>query len=101
MDVICIDGNFSEEAKKRYRQYGVVWPEQDKMYSIREVIKTTTGETGLLLEELVNPKIPILHPILGSVEYEPNWHVRRFSTLQGDAITKETLSEIIKQSIKI
>lgn len=99
MDVICTDGNFSEEAKKRYREYGVVWPEQDKMYSIREVVKTTTGETGLLLEELVNPKMPILHPILGSIEYEPNWHIRRFSTLQGDAITKESLKDIIKQSI--
>lgn len=100
MDIICVDGNFSEEARKVYRQYGVVWPEQDKMYSIREVVKTTTGETGFLLEELINPKIPILHPILGSVEYEPNWNIRRFSNLHGDAITKESLSELIKQSIK-
>lgn len=96
MEVICVDGNFSLEAKQVYNKYNVVWPEQDKIYSIREVVKTTTGETGLLLEEIVNPKIPILHPILGSVEYEPNWHINRFRTLQGDEISREQLSQIVK-----
>lgn len=96
MDVICIDGQFSEEAKKFYLEHGVVWPTQDKMYTIREVVNTTIGETGLLLVELVNPKVPIVHPILGQVSYEPNWNIKRFSTLMGDAITKETLSETIK-----
>ena len=100
MDVICINGEFSEDAKRTYREYNVVWPEQDKMYTIREVVRTTTGETGLLLEELVNPKMPILHPVLGKVDYEPNWHISRFATLQGDVLTKEKLKDIIKQSIK-
>lgn len=100
MDVICVDGHFSEEAKKIYEKHGVVWPKQDSLYTIKEVIRTTTGETGLLLEELVNPKIPILHPILGTVLYEPNWHIRRFRTLQGEEITSEMLREVISLSIK-
>lgn len=101
MDVICIDGKFSEDAKKFFVKYGVVWPEQEKMYTIRDVIKNTQGETGLLLEELVNPKVPIIHPILGRVMYEPNWHIRRFATLQGDSISKEALADISKNVVKI
>lgn len=101
MDVICVDGKFSEDAKVFYTKHGVVWPEQEKMYTIRDVIKNTNGDTGLLLEELVNPKVPILHPILGSVQYEPNWNVERFRTLQGETITKESIALIIKQSLLI
>jgi hypothetical protein len=99
MDVICVDGKFPEDAKQFWTKYGVVWPEQGKMYTIRDVIKNTNGDTGLLLEELVNPKVPIKHPILGWVQYEPNWNINRFSTLKGDAIDREALKDIIKNSV--
>ncbi len=52
MEIICTDGKFSPEAIETYKKYGVSTPQQDKMYNIREVVKNTAGERGLLLEEI-------------------------------------------------
>ena len=52
---------------------------------------------GLRLQEIVNPTIPIQHPILGLVQLEPNWAIRRFTTLLGESITDEMLREWEKE----
>lgn len=85
-EIICVDGNFTPEALKFYNEFGVITPEQDKIYNIRAVIINSNGKTGLLLEELVNPKVPFISPILGQVMNEPNWDINRFRTLSGEII---------------
>lgn len=96
MDIICINSSFSQEQLQFWAIHGVVHPEQDKMYTIREVIKHSHGETGVLLEEIVNPKIPVKHNILKIIQREPTWNIHRFRMLNGDMINKETVSEFQK-----
>ena len=86
IEIICIDASFSSEALKFYDEFGVVTPEQDKLYTIRDVIINSNGKTGVLLEEIVNPKVPFKHPILGDAWNEPNWDINRFRTLQGESV---------------
>ena len=62
----------------------------------QDVLRPAPGKVGLLLEELVNPKVPIDHPILGKIMYEPNWDIERFRTLSQQPITKEMLEVISK-----
>ncbi len=85
-DVICVDGNFPQDALDYYNDNKVVTPTEGKVYSIREVKKHTTGEVGVLLEEIVNPPVEFSHPILGTTKAEPTWNLKRFSTLLGDEV---------------
>jgi len=95
MDVICIDGKFSSEQLEFYSRHGVVFPEQESFYTIRDVIINSNGKTGILLEEIVNPKVPIEHPLLGQVVMmEINWDVKRFRNLDQSELN---ISEIKKQ----
>ena len=55
-DIVCINDQFSQEAREIYEKYGVVTPQQDVYYSVREVVITRNGPE-LLLNELVNPKM--------------------------------------------
>lgn len=101
MDIICIDGSFSKECLKIYSEYGVVVPQQDKLYSIRDVIINSNGKTGLLLEELVNPKIPIDHPLFPGEKtmFEPNFDIKRFRTLGGDLVDASEAKVKTKQKL--
>lgn len=89
-DIICVDDYFSSEAREFYEKYGVVTPYLDAIYSVREVVITRIGH-GLLLNELINPRI-----LLGEGESgftcEPNWRVSRFKNLDGTEISKEQLN---------
>lgn len=85
-DIICIDGNFKSDFLDFYEKHGVITPKQDKIYTIRAVIINSNGKTGLLLEELVNPKVPFKSPALGDVWNEPNWDINRFRTLNGEIV---------------
>lgn len=96
-NIKCINDTFSPEAREVYEKYEVVTPYLDNTYSVREVVITRKG-TGFLLNELVNPKIPIGEGENG-FKVEPNWAVSRFTNLNGSEITQEQLSEFkIKQS---
>ena len=95
-DVICIDGGFSSKQLQFWALHGVKYPEQEKMYSIREVVKHTNGETGILLEEIVNPLVPVKHLILGVINREPTFNLKRFRTLDGKQISKEMLQEFFR-----
>ena len=92
-EIICVDGNFTPEALRFYAEHGVIPPEQDKIYNIRAVIINSNGKKGLLLEELVNPKVPFISPALGEVMNEPNWDINRFRTLSGE-IVKTTQKQL-------
>lgn len=96
-EIICIDGGFTSDQIAFWTYHKVVWPEEGKMYAIRSIISNSNGDTGFLLEELVNPKIPIQHPILGVTMIEPYWHIRRFSHLNGDLITQEEAKEMDRE----
>lgn len=93
MDLICINDLFSPEARQVYEQYGIVTPQQDVMYTVREVVITRYG-TGLLLNELVNPKM-YCHNI-GEVEMwaEPNFKISRFTNVDGTEINIEQLNQL-------
>lgn len=96
-DLVCINDTFSPEARQVYEKYGVVTPQQDVYYSVREVVITRYG-TGLLLNELVNPKM-YCHNI-GEVEMwaEPNFKISRFRNSDGTEINVEQLRHETKDT---
>ena len=97
MEIICINASFSTGNLEFFSLFGVKTPEKDKIYNIRQVIKLVNGKTGVLLEEIVNPEVPIKHPILGYAMTEPNFDLDRFRKLSGDIISKEEIRELITE----
>ena len=89
MDIICINDVFDAEAIALIPNR----PVKDKIYTIREVIPTSDGRIGLLLNEITNPLIPS-----GNFSFEPRFNNNRFTTLLGKPINKETIKELIKQT---
>lgn len=58
MDIICRDGSFSQEILDFYSKHGMVVPQQDNLYSVRDVIINSNGKTGLLrLNPKENPRV--------------------------------------------
>ena len=70
MDILCINDKFSTDVLEFYKVHKVVTPKKDSFYVIRNTIRHTTGEIGILLEEMINPKVPVKHPILGVTQME-------------------------------
>lgn len=97
MDIICIDDIFPTSQLEHYRKHGVVTPISGKIYSIRELIINMIGGKGFRLNEILNPDIPLVHPVLGKVMVEPNWAARRFTNLLGEPLTEEKLRKIQKE----
>lgn len=100
MEVICVDGSFPADYLEFYKEHGIITPKEGSLYGIREVVKNmgkmdSTANVGFLLEELVNPKIPQMHSVLGvgGVTIEPNWAVRRFRNLDMSEISMEQVRE--------
>jgi hypothetical protein len=103
-DVICINGSFPPDYVEFYQKHGVVTPEQGKLYTVREVInhasKTAGGDTvGILLEEIVNPPVPIQTAIL-SGNREPSWAISRFRNLDGTELEADEVREMVKEGFK-
>ena len=90
--IVCINDLFSQEAREVYEKYGIVTPREGVYYTIREVVTTRYG-VGLLLEELVNPKMYCYN--IGEVEMwaEPNFKISRFTNLDGTELNVEQLKE--------
>ena len=101
MEVICINGTFDKEVKDFFDAFGVVTPEQDSIYSIRETINHSKGLCGVRLHEIKNPKVPQFHSILGKILIEPSFSIDRFRTLNGDIVTEEAIKESVKETVKI
>lgn len=95
MDVICINSTFPSEWLDIYRKHGVIPPTKETLYTIRSARRHTTGRIGVLLEELVNPSVPMIHPILGKQWMEPTWAIERFRHLNNTPITEEEIREFI------
>ncbi len=93
MEVICVNDVFPADYQAKYREYGVTTPKKDVLYTVRAVQTHTTGQTGILLNEVVNNPIPVPHPVLGQVMMEPTWNITRFATLLGQPLKKEELVE--------
>ena len=85
-----------------FSRYGVQVPVENSIYNVRDVIKPSgKAGVGILLEEIVNPAIPLNHPIMGTVtHHEPNWAITRFSTLSGEPLSREDI-ESIKQETTV
>jgi hypothetical protein len=100
MEIICVNGVFSPQQMELFSRYGVVVPVEDSIYTIRDVIKPSGKEgVGILLEEIVNPKIPLAHPIMDTVtHHEPNWAIHRFSTLSGEPLSREDIERIKQET---
>lgn len=100
MDLICTNGKFSAEVLDFYNKHGVSTPVVDKMYTLREIIKTTNGKTGVRLEEIKNPKVPIVHKILNqNVMVEPSFDINRFCKLNGELLSSDEVRELIKETV--
>lgn len=95
-EVICINAEFTSEQLEIWKKYGVVAPEKDKFYTIRDVIVHSGGEgTGVLLEEIVNPPVPVNNGIIEFMR-ETTFSITRFRDLQGLPLQKEEIE--IKQT---
>lgn len=101
MDLLCINDLFSIDTLEFYEKHGVFTPVRDITYTLRDVIINSNGQTGVLLEELVNPKVPFHHPMGFIASAEPNWHISRFSHLNGEIVETMELKQFIKQTSKI
>lgn len=94
MEVICVNDKFSEDFLKFYSKFGIVTPKEGNLYQIRSVIQNSQNGRGLLLIEIVNNKIPISHPILGTnIMMEPNFSIKRFTNLLGETLSVKMLKE--------
>lgn len=94
MEVICVNDQFAAPVLAFYAQHGVQTPKRDTVYTIRQVKRHTTGETGVLLAEIQNPEVPVAHPVLGETWFEPTFNVNRFATLLGEPVRQEELEEV-------
>ena len=96
MEVICTNDTFAPPVLAFYAEFGIKTPVKDKMYTIRQVKRHTTGETGVLLNEIQNPDVPVKHPVLGETWFEPTFNINRFATLMGQPVREEEL-EMVNQ----
>ncbi len=101
MELLCVNGKFTAEQLAFYEKHGVVTPKEEKIYNPRAVIKHSNGDIGILLEEIINPKVPIKHPILGVAEIEPTWAITRFRNLKGNTLSSEEERELLKLKSKV
>lgn len=96
--VLCCDDKFPPEFIELYKKYGVVTPKEGKLYTFRKIIKTLNG-TGVLLNELLNPDVPIIHPMGKTTgTAEPSWSIKRFVNLDQSEITEKEVREAIRQN---
>jgi len=96
--VLCCNDIFLPEFIELYEKFGVVTPKEGKLYTFRKIIKTLNG-TGVLLNELLNPDVPIIHPIGKTTGMaEPSFSIKRFVNLDQSEITEEEVREAIRQN---
>jgi hypothetical protein len=91
MDIICIDDNFTPEQMADIPNR----PIKDKLYSIRDVVKSANG-IGLLLNEIENPHNGWTVRNGMKFTFEPNFSIRRFADLQHMPLNYEMIKEVTK-----
>jgi len=98
MDLICINDTYTSDCLAFYKQFGVVVPKKDKLYSIRGT-ENVRGKVGIFLNEIVNPSVPIKSILSGTIHREPSFGSFRFTTLLGEPIKEEELQTIIEDEL--
>lgn len=95
MDVIYINDHYTPLALAWFVKNKITRPTLGKVYTIREVIKPAGKEGhGILLNELINHKVEVMHPILHqNIMVETSWNINRFTDLQGNVLTKKILKQ--------
>lgn len=96
-EYLCVDGVFSPDAMEFYAKFGVTVPKQDKLYTPRNISRNSEGNWEILVNEIVNPLVPIKHAILNVTEKEPAWAIKRFKNLDMTDISIEQIQELIKE----
>lgn len=96
--LICIDASYEPLLLDFWGKHGVNYPKLNELITVREVVRHTTGETGIRTNEYLNPTVPV-NGYLGTLEMEPSFHIRRFAHLNGDMVTKEEIKEF-KELVK-
>ena len=89
MDIICIDDHFTPEQMAEIPNR----PIKDKMYTIRDLVKSANG-IGLLLNEIQNPQNGWTMRNGMKFTFEPNFNIRRFANLQNQPLTYEMVREV-------
>jgi hypothetical protein len=91
MDIICIDDNFTPDQINDIPNR----PIKDKLYTIRDVVKSANG-VGLLLNEIHNPHTGWTIRNGMKFTFEPNFNIRRFADLQNMPLQVEQVLEAMK-----
>jgi hypothetical protein len=101
-EVVYVDDKYSAGQMEWFRKNGVKLPVLNSLYTIRELVKPSAKEgMGVLLEEIRNVPVPVMHPILHQmVKVEPSFSISRFTTLSGEPLSREMVEEI-KQGITV
>ncbi len=94
MDIICIDDNFTPEQMADIPNR----PIKDKLYSVRDIVKSANG-IGLLLNEIENPKTGWTMRQGMKFTFEPNFNISRFANLQHLPLTYEMVKESTKVGV--
>lgn len=86
MDIICINDKFTPEQIADIPNR----PVRDKIYTIRDVIKSANG-IGLLLNEIHNPQNGWTVRDGMKFTFEPNFNINRFTDLNGSPLMEVSL----------
>ena len=77
MDLLCINDTYSLEVIMFYAEHGIKYPEKGKYYTFRDKTIHSNGKTGIRVEEIKNPSVPV--NILGiEGKIEPTFDENRF-----------------------
>lgn len=94
MEILCIDDNFTQQQLDYIAKHGLETPVQSVVYTVRAVVTTSTGERGLLLNEIVNPQTPRISPDGMQWTAEQSWKLSKFTTLLGKPLTEKHLKQL-------
>lgn len=98
MELICVNSAFTGDQLAFYQQFGVTTPKEGEFYTPRSISKNSEGNWEILLNEVVNPVVPIKHLILGITYKEPAWNLlKRFRNIDNTEITVEQVKEFKEQ----
>ena len=93
-EIICIDDNFNSDVISYFAQFGIIMPKLNKIYSIRKIVNHANGKKGILLNEIINNKVPTFIISVGMQQIEPTWNIKRFTTLDGNKIEEKNIKYV-------
>jgi len=82
-EIICIDDS---RPTQDVLDYFKEWVVKDKIYTLRKVQQNLNGEWGVLLEEIVNDRVPIYMGNTYIGKAEVGYRLTRFRYLDGTDI---------------